>query len=281
MDKKKIVKFIAVFLIFLTLLSILGMLTAREKNSLNFLEKTVRVFSWPFQKGFDLLSEKSQLLFIDISELYDLREENTMLKKQMSMYRYEIDLLKKSQVENIRFRELLEYKEGTSERFDLALAKVTGLSSNNWQRSIYIDLGSKDGIKKDMVVINHQGLIGKIINVSPNSSEILLILDSDAGVGARLSENRKTIGIVQGQGIDKKNLAFVHLPKEMEIEVGDKVVTSGLGGLYPPELDIGRVLELIESSRGFTKEALIETSVDFDSLEEVFVIKSFNEEEME
>lgn len=281
MDKKKIVKFIAVFLIFLTLLSILGMLTAREKNSLNFLEKTVRVFSWPFQKGFDLLSEKSQLLFIDISELYDLREENTMLKKEMSMYRYEIDLLKKSQVENIRFRELLEYKEGTSERFDLALAKVTGLSSNNWQRSIYIDLGSKDGIKKDMVVINHQGLIGKIINVSPNSSEILLILDSDAGVGARLSENRKTIGIVQGQGIDKKNLAFVHLPKEMEIEVGDKVVTSGLGGLYPPELDIGRVLELIESSRGFTKEALIETSVDFDSLEEVFVIKSFNEEEME
>lgn len=281
MDKKKIVKFIAVFLIFLTLLSIVGMLTAREKNSLNFLEKTVRILSWPFQKSFNFIAGKSQLLFIDISELYDLREENTMLKKEMSMQGYEIDLLRKAQQENIRFRELLEYKEGSKEHFDLALAKVTGLSTNNWQRSIYIDLGSKDGIEKDMVVVNHKGLIGKIINVAPKSSEILLILDSDAGVGARLSENRKTIGIVQGQGIDQKNLAFVHLPKEMEIEVGDKVVTSGLGGFYPPELDIGRVLELVESSRGFTKEAIIETSVDFDSLEEVFVIRSFYEEEME
>lgn len=281
MDKKKTVRLIAVLLIFLTLVSLFGMLTAREKNSLNFLEKTVRVLSWPFQKAFDQLSEKSQLLFIDISELSDLREENSMLKKEMSMYRYEIDLLKKAQQENIRFRELLEYKKASEEQFDLALARVTGTSSNNWQRTIYINLGSKDGIEKNMVVINHQGLIGKIINVAPKSSEILLILDSDAGVGARLSENRKTIGIVQGQGVDHKNLAFVHLPKEMEIQVGDSVITSGLGAFYPPELDIGKVVELIESSRGFTKAAYIETSVDFDSLEEVFVIKNFYEEELE
>ena len=278
MDKKKILKLTAVILIFFVVISVIGMLTAREKNSLNFLERAVRVVSYPFQVMFNAASEKTQLLFMDISELAELREDNISLRKEMSMSRYEIDLLKKERQENQRLRELLEYKEKADEFFDLSVAKVIGASSGNWQRSMYIDLGREEGIEKDMVVINHQGLIGKIINVSSKSSEVLLILDSDSGVGARLSGNRKTIGVVQGQGMDHKNLSFVHLPKEMEINPGDEVITSGLDDFYPPELNVGKVVEIVETQRGFTKTAIIETSVDFESLEEVFVIKNFYKE---
>jgi rod shape-determining protein MreC len=278
MDRKKILKLTAVVLIFFVVLSIIGMLTAREKNSLNFLERGVRIVSYPFQILFNAASEKTQLLFMDISELAELREENISLRKEMSMSRYEIDILKKDRQENKRLRELLSYKEKTDEYFELALGRVIGQSNTNWNRSMFIDLGSEDGINKDMVVINHQGLVGKIINVAPKSSEVLLILDSDSGVGGRLVQNRKTIGVIQGQGIDQKNLSFVHLPKEMEINPGDEVITSGLDDFYPPELNLGIVSEVVETQRGFTKTAVIATSVDFESLEEVFVIKNFYKE---
>ncbi len=275
MDKKKILKLISVILIFFVALSIIGVLTAREKNSLNFLERGLRIVTYPFQVIFNAASEKTQLLFIDLSELTELREDNISLRKVISMSRYEIDLLKKEKQENQRLRSLLDYKEGTDEYFQLTLGKIIGKSSGNWQNSMFIDLGEEDGIKKDMVVINHQGLVGKIINVAPKNSEVLLILDNDSGVGGRLSQNRKTIGIVQGRGVDQKNLSFVHLPKEMEISPGDEVITSGLDDFYPPELNIGKITEVVESKRGFTKTAIIETSVDFESLEEVFIIKDF------
>ena len=106
------------------------------------------------------------------------------------------------------------------------------------------------------------------------------MLDSDSGVGARLAQNRKTIGVVQGQGVDQQNLSFVHLPKEMEINAGDEVITSGLDDFYPPELNLGIVTEVVETQRGFTKTAIIETSVDFESLEEVFIIKNFYKENL-
>jgi cell shape-determining protein MreC len=96
MDKKKILKLTAVILIFFVVISIIGMLTAREKNSLNFLERAVRVVSYPFQVMFNAASEKTQLLFMDISELAELREDNISLRKEMSMSRYEIELLKKN-----------------------------------------------------------------------------------------------------------------------------------------------------------------------------------------
>lgn len=278
MDKKKILKLIAVILIFFVAVSIIGVLTAKEKNSLNFLERGVRIVSYPFQVVFNTASEKTHLLFMDRSELAELREDNITLRKIISMSRYEIDLLKKEKEENGRLRSLLDYKEGTDEYFELTVGKIIGKSSGNWKESMFIDLGQEDGIVKNMVVITHQGLVGKVINVAAQNSEVLLILDTDSGVGARLVQNRKTIGIIQGSGVDQKNLFFVHLPKEMEIAVGDEVISSGLDDFYPPELNIGTVLEVVESQRGFTKTAVIETSVDFESLEEVFIIKNFNKE---
>lgn len=278
MEKKKILKLMAVVLVFFVGISIIGSLTAREKNSLNFAERVVRMIAYPFQLLFDAASEKMQDLSIDLSELAELREENIELRKEISSYRYEIDSLSKDQQENVRLKSLLEYKETTDEYFDLQVGKIIGRNNNNWRRSMYIDLGKNDGIEENMVVINHQGLIGKIINVSDKSSEVLLILDSDSGVGGRLLETRKTIGVVQGKGIDEEGLSFVHLPKEMEIHTGDEVITSGLDDFYPPELNIGKVIDVVESPRGFTKTAILEASVDFDSLEEVFVIKNFYKE---
>ncbi len=285
MDNKKIVKLVSVILIFFVAVSVIGAVTAREKNSLNFVERAVRVVSYPFQLVFNQVSDRAQVLFLDMGELSELREENVQLRKEISSYSYEIDLLRKDQQENQRLRNLLDYKEQTEENFDLVVARIIGKSSNNWQRSLFINLGRNDGIEENMVVINHQGLVGKVINVSAGTSEVLLILDSDSGVGARLFETRKTIGIVQGKGIDQNQLSFVHLPKEMEITEGDRVITSGLDDFYPAELNVGVVQEIIETQRGFTKTAILAPVVDFESLEEVFVIsnykKSIFEDEIE
>ena len=290
MDRKKLVKLISVVLVFFIVLSLIGMITAREKNSLNFIERTVRRVSYPFQLFLSQVSDRAQLIFVDFGEISRLREENVELRKEISQYRYLIDDLKKDRQENQRLKDLLGFKEQTDQNFDLTVARIIGKSSHNWQRSLFINAGRRDGIEENMVVINHQGLIGKIINVSANASEVLLILDSDSGVGGRLLENRKTVGVVQGQGVDHNNLALVHMPKEMDISQGDHVITSGLDAIYPAELNIGIVTEIIETQRGFTKTAVLEPVVEFESLEEVFVITNYKkallqdeieEEEME
>lgn len=278
MEKNRAWKMAAVVLLFFVAISIIGSLTAREKNSLNFAERGVRILAYPFQLLFNSATERIQVLSIDINELAELRDANTQLRKEISNFQYELDLLKKDQEENLRLKSLLEYKETTADYFTLQVAKVIGKSSSNWHRSIFINLGRQDGLTENMVVINHQGLVGKVVNLSGRTAEVLLILDSDSGVGGRLSGTRKTIGVVQGMGLDRSGLAFVHLPKEMEIQVGDRVVTSGLDDFYPPELNLGEVLEIVETERGFTKTAVLASSVDFESLEEVFVITNFRKE---
>ena len=110
-----------------------------------------------------------------------------------------------------------------------------------------------------------------VIGVSKNTAEVLLILDAEGAVGARILENRITPGVVTGTG-RSDCLQMRYLPHDMPIECGHTVVTSGLGGLYPQGIRIGRVAEVNIEAGGLVKSVLIEPFVDFDRLEEVFVI---------
>lgn len=276
MDKNRLIKFILVIFIVLVAVSILGKVTAREKNSLNFLERGVRVVTYPFQLLFNSTSDKVNDLSIDISELDSLRKENTELKKEISRYKYQINILDNYRIENLRLNELLEYKNLHSEEFQLKLAKVVGESSDNYHRIVYLNLGREEGIRNNMPVINHEGLVGKTINVSGNSSQVLLLLDNDSGVGSRIFETRNTVGVAEGLGIDSSELSLIHLPKDALIKEGDKVISSGLDFVFPPELSVGDIVEIIDNPNGFMKSATIKPSVDFSKLEEVFIITNYN-----
>ena len=250
----------------------LARFTAMERADITPVEKGMKNIVAPLQGGATSTVQKVKDFFILFQEIKNLREENQELKKIVSEQVQQINQLEDYALENLRLKDLLEYKDITSEDFNLLTAKVIARNSNNWYDTVIINRGSNDGVQKDMPLITHQGLVGRVINVSPRASEVLLIIDQQGSVGARVRETRETPGVIEGIGDGSNKLAMIHMPHDAEIEVDHTIVTSGLGGLYPPGIRIGRVISIEEESNGLMKRATVEPFVDFGKLEEVLVI---------
>lgn len=200
-----------------------------------------------------------------------LRLQNEEMEKTLSQMEETIHKLKEQELENKRLHALLNYQEDKSLNYNLSMAKVIGRDPSNWYKTVIIDRGYKQGIQAKMTVITHQGLVGTVINTSANTAEVLLILDGEGAVGARVFDNRVTPGVVIGDGYSDI-LKMAYLSHNAEIEKGQTIVTSGLGGLYPKGIRIGRVEKVELEPNGLTKTAIIRPFVDFSRLEEVFVI---------
>jgi len=200
-----------------------------------------------------------------------LREENEQTKKELTVLQEKLFQLQELELENARLQELLNYKEERDANYELVLARVIGRGPSNWYQSIIIDIGRNHGLQINMPVVNHQGLVGTIINVTDNSAEVLLILNGEGAVGARILENRVP-GVVIGDG-RSGTLQMVHLPHDADVRAEQTVVTSGLGVLYPKGIRIGTVVDVQPEPNGLSKSATIKPFVDFEKLEEVLVIK--------
>jgi len=140
---------------------------------------------------------------------------------------------------------------------------------NTLSSMVVIDRGSKDGVQKNMVAVSNAGLVGKVIAVGPNTAEVLLILDREGAAGALVEETR-TPGVVEGAEEGPGLLKMVSLPYDAKLQKGEMVVTSGMGGIFPPGLPIGKITK-VEGS-GINKFAVVQPLVDFDRLEELFLI---------
>jgi len=264
-------RFFLVIVIIIILLT-LARFTGMERADLSKLEIGIHSVKAPLAGGATVAVQRVKDFFGMFGEIAQLREENANLKKKIGELNQEIDLLRDFGLENTRLRELLEYKEVHVNDFQLLTAQVIGRDPSNWYSTILINKGTNDGIRKDMPVITHQGLVGRIINVSPRASEVLLILDQEGAVGARVWETRETPGIVEGSSAENNLLTMIHMPHDARVEVGQTIVTSGLAGLFPPGIRIGKVIAIEDEASGLMKRATIEPFVNFNSLEEVLVI---------
>jgi rod shape-determining protein MreC len=122
-----------------------------------------------------------------------------------------------------------------------------------------------------MPVINEQGLVGRIINVTNSTAEVLLIMDREGAVGALVQQTRVP-GVVEGLGPNSSQLQMLHIAVDAPISVNQVVVTSGYGGKFPKGLRIGYVTEIIPQGDGLMKKAIIQPFVDFGRLEEIMVV---------
>lgn len=224
----------------------------------------------PVQKGITAAVEGTRGVLAYFSNNKALREKNDALLKETALLEEQVHKLRELELENLRLKNLLHYKEEKSSNYQLVMGKVIGRAPSSWYSTIIIDIGSSDGIKKDMPVVNHQGLVGIVASVTANTAEVQLILDAAGGVGARIYESRATPGVVLGTESGLLRLAFVR--HDALIEVGQTVVTSGLSSLYPKGIRIGSVAEVNLEPNGLIKTALIKPYVDFPRLEEILVI---------
>jgi len=178
----------------------------------------------------------------------------------------------KQRIPEIRLTKFMEYTKTHQDDYQLSVAEVIGRDPSNWYRTIIISQGSQDGIKVDMPVITPGGLVGRVVSVTVHTAEVLLLVDNESAVGARVLETRDTPGVVEGDG-QSNSLEMIHLSHNETIAVGQTIVTSGFSSIYPKGLPIGIVKEVNLEPSGLTQRATLQPFVDFSRLEEVMVIR--------
>ncbi|MCA9973518.1 MAG: rod shape-determining protein MreC [Anaerolineales bacterium] len=157
--------------------------------------------------------------------------------------------------------------------FTRLTAAVISQDTNPAIRSIIIDKGSEDGVLVGMPVESARGLVGRVFRTANNSSQVILITDSSSAVPARLGTSRGT-GILRGGGLGG-SMVIEWLDLKYQVETGEVVATSGLGGDFPQDIVIGRVIEVERREAELFQRAVVQPAVDFESLEIVFVITDF------
>ena len=189
----------------------------------------------------------------DVAELQTLRERNADLEEALAQFQSELVELREISSDYDRLAELLEYTTSAINQA-FVTADVINVDQTGLRRTITINRGARDGLTVGMPVLTGQGLVGRVLQVSANASRVLLITDRDSAVSARLQTSR-----VQGslRGQLSGNLRLTMIPLGDVVQVGDLVITSGLGGNFPPDIVIG----IVTSTRQFEFELFQEAEV--------------------
>lgn len=198
------------------------------------------------------------------------RSQLEALRKQNSTLRTRVAELEEARLENARFRELLEIKQALE--IEALGARVIGRPTNSWEGVITIDRGTEDGVKTGMPVVGPDGLLGQTDQVGPTSARVRLITDQSSGVAALVQRSRAE-GIVRGSIQGQLTLEFVS--RETTLRVGDVVITSGLGGVYPKGIIVGEISEMSSRSNDLYRSATVAPAGDVTRLEEVLVLVGY------
>jgi len=220
----------------------------------------------------------------DIRRLRRLYEENKTLKRTIVFYERDMARLNYLEEENRRLKEALGFTERqkSRDRYIYRIARVVSRSTDALNNTIRIDLGSEDGVRENMAVVTAQGLVGRVVRVSPFYATVELLTnldideDSSKAIAATVEGNESSFGIIQSYDRESGLFLMTKIRLEDPISEGDKVVTSGLGGVFPPGLVIGTVVTRGAGMLGtITHTALVRPAADFDplSLREVFVVE--------
>ena len=199
--------------------------------------------------------------------LVTTEEENSLLRKKVKMLGQENVSLRESAVTNKRLCKLLDFKKASP--LDLVAAKVVGADASLHFRSVIVDKGERDGIKKDMAVINPEGVVGRILKVADSFSVVLLLIDQNFALDALVQRSRSR-GVVEGAGNDLCRMKYV-LQSE-DVRSGDIIVVSGLEGVFPKGTIVGKIKSLKQSKSSLLFDVLVTPAVEFGKLEEVFLV---------
>jgi rod shape-determining protein MreC len=212
-------------------------------------------------KAGDTLAPRSAL----VQEIETLRLENQSLQIRLTQ-------AAEIQRENDRLRSQL----GIARQYawKLKYAQVIGRDPANWWRAVHIDLGARDGMQPDLVVLTPQGLVGRIADVGATRSRVILVGDPNCGVAAMISETRDATGVIapsSSGGFDNTLVDLTKLSHNSNLKPGQSVMTSGKGGVFPPGIPIGQIVDSRVMEFGLYAEARVKLAVDYNKLEDVWV----------
>ena len=157
--------------------------------------------------------------------------------------------------------------------YEVVVADIISDSITNWEKTYVVSKGSNDGVKEGMAVIAEDGLVGYVKSVTATTAKIISILDAGNAVSARATRTRDEVvckGNISLEG--NQELKVMNIPAGTVLIEGDKIETSGVGGIYPKGIIIGKVTEIINKKNPMENEAIIKTAVDFNKIETIAII---------
>jgi rod shape-determining protein MreC len=213
----------------------------------------------------------------NIDGLLNTYEENKQLKSRISEFASTQAELADIKTENKRLLDIIGKEEDLRE-YEPVHATVISRNPDQWEEKIIVDKGTEHGIKENMAVMTANGLIGKVVLVTPFTSTIELLSTENrnfrvASVIPGATEEKSAFGLIEGYDHKRGELIMKRINSSFDVEVGKKVISSGLGGIFPKGLLIGEVTEVSTDDYGLTKLAYIRPSADFTMLDHVMIAK--------
>lgn len=228
----------------------------------------------PLQVAVVAAVDAVQNIWTSYFALVDVREENERLRRRVLDLEQQLGQRAENERADRRLQELLDYRTGLPG--ESVPGQIIGRDPLPWSGTVTINKGSSDGIGRNAAVVSQYGVIGQTIATSAHSSRVLLVTDPNSGVDAIVQRSRAR-GIIKG-AVDGRCL-MKYLQRGDDIVVGDRIVTSGLDGIFPKGIPIGEVTDVDLDKRGLLKTADIAPSAPLDRIEEVLVVVQHAEEE--
>ena len=231
----------------------------------------------PLQKVFNYAAEGAGGIAAYFYKFDELREENEELKKQVA--ELEAQIYDAAELEEMYKWQsnFLELKRRRTD-FKFLAASVTGRESGNYSRVLTLDVGTGAGVELNMPVITSEGIVGQVTEVGYNWSKVTTIANSNSAVGAYV-ERTKEAGVCEGDfSLSSEGMCHLsYLPADSTVQVGDRIVSTGYGSVYPRGLTIGYVSEVGQNPYNRSLEVTVKCAVDFSLLTNVMIITSFDE----
>lgn len=249
----------------LTLLPLLFFLQNPERN------ETLHQISLTVSKPFFVVGETVRTSFVKTGEgmikFFTLYRTHGELTQKVEELEQKLVSHKEIEKENERLRELLKFKKETPGK--AFAARVIARDTAPWRKTLIIDKGTSHGIKKKMAVVSAEGLMGRIVEAGPITSRVILLPDPQSRVSILFQDSRDE-GIAEGDG--SAWLRVTHISRESQVKVGEAVVSSGLGRVYPKGIQVGTVEMVGTEKNGLELFATVKPFVKFSKLEEVLCV---------
>jgi rod shape-determining protein MreC len=221
----------------------------------------------PVDAAFTRLGEGASSIVADYVDLLHVRDENARLRNELTRVKSDQAHMAELQVENQHLGELLELKNALGASAVAAI--VIGSDAAGVSRTLILGSGTDDGLRPGMAVLANQGVVGKIITVSPHASRVLLINDHNSALDG-FDQRTRARGIVAGLVDDGVILKYAD--RSQDVRIGDTIVTSGLDGIFPRGLLVGTIQSVHREGPGLFLGVRISPAVDFRELEQVLIL---------